>query len=441
MPKVLVNEKYSCELAKNLGKTGLLNPEGRLLAIKALDKFIRYARDVGVGNLYLLATAAVRDAKDGKEFISLIEQAHKVKITILSGEEEAYYSALGVASSVNNACGTIADFGGGSIEFAQIDDRKITKSISYPLGILRLADSNSNAKLIQAQLKLDFIPDRNFYAIGGSFRNIAKLLIQLHDYPINILHNYTIEANQLLEDLKYIEELSQNKLKHYNLSKRRLLYLPYALAMVEAVVKCIKPTNIVFSAYGVREGFILSKLSEEEQQYDPLICYCQDAVGSNSSDMKYALELFDFIAPLFAAETIIEARIRKAACLLANIARCHNAEYRSNIAFNYIMDGDIFSITHQERVILASILAQSYVDNPAKFEVKHGLLEEPLKPEVIKLASLIKLGRMISGAMPNILPAIKLSISNNQLIINNTTNGLLEENKLKNIIKEISSFC
>src|ERR1700742_4304750 len=87
-PQVLFNEKAVCGLAHGLERSGLLNPEGVPSAMASIGRFIRLTRAMRIGTLDILATAAVREATDGRAFVAEIERRWKVKVTVLAGEEE-----------------------------------------------------------------------------------------------------------------------------------------------------------------------------------------------------------------------------------------------------------------------------------------------------------------------------------------------------------------
>ena len=118
--------------------TGKLNPTGCGLAEAALLRFIRIANAMGVERLDAYATAAIRDAHDGPAFAAHLEGISGQPITILSGEEEAFWSARGVIGAIPQASGVIGDLGGGSLELARADGEGPGRRGSFPLGVLRL---------------------------------------------------------------------------------------------------------------------------------------------------------------------------------------------------------------------------------------------------------------------------------------------------------------
>jgi exopolyphosphatase/guanosine-5'-triphosphate,3'-diphosphate pyrophosphatase len=99
---------------------------------------------MGVDRLELLATAAVRDASDGAEFAESVHRMFGRPVRILSGEEEARLSALGVLWGAPRAKGIIGDLGGGSLELIALDKGEIAQLATLPLGPLRLLAAVGN---------------------------------------------------------------------------------------------------------------------------------------------------------------------------------------------------------------------------------------------------------------------------------------------------------
>ena len=119
-PRTLVNEKVMCGLGRHLEATGKLDPDGVALARANLHRFVTLARDISVRRLDVLATAAVRDASDGRGFVADIERRHRLKVQILSGEQEGRLSAYGVLAGIPEAGGIVGDLGGGSAELVPV---------------------------------------------------------------------------------------------------------------------------------------------------------------------------------------------------------------------------------------------------------------------------------------------------------------------------------
>ncbi|RYE68744.1 MAG: Ppx/GppA family phosphatase, partial [Rhizobiaceae bacterium] len=181
-PTVLFNEKVLCGLGKGLGSNGRMDDEGVLRALAALRRFKALSDQAQATEIYVLATAAAREASNGPDFIAKAEEILGQEIQLLSGEEEAKYSALGVISGFHEVDGVAGDLGGGSLELIDIKGHEFGKGITLPLGGLRLSESSGGSiskartfarKQVNTARFLEKGEGRTFYAVGGTWRNIA----------------------------------------------------------------------------------------------------------------------------------------------------------------------------------------------------------------------------------------------------------------------------
>src|SRR5262249_54737315 len=147
-------------------------------------------------NVRVIATAAVRDAANGADFIARGEKAVAAPIQVLSGEREAELAAQGILMGFGQADGIAADLGGGSMEVIDIVGSGLKQAATLPVGGLRLIDVTGNrieraVGFIDEQLQrapwLVSGRDRIFYAVGGTWRALARLHMEERDYPLRVM--------------------------------------------------------------------------------------------------------------------------------------------------------------------------------------------------------------------------------------------------------------
>jgi len=377
-PMPLYNEKVLCELGRELSSKGVLNPEGVKLAEECLARFLAMVKLMGVVELHVLATAAIRYARDGRAFVERLEKRHNVHILIISGEREAELAAYGVLSSIYDPQGIAADLGGGSLELVALGNSRIAHQSTFPLGILTLIDDGNGKrektrKLIEKYLKeLPWEPDENvkeLYAIGGSFRAIAKLHIARSKYPLKIIHNYIVPADEIMQMAKEISAIPTEKLADLPGagSRKAISYVP-AVLVLERLIRLTKAKRVVFSTSGIREGFLFDCLSPYLRDQDVLIASCLDLAVGSGRLIGYAKDLFAWSTPLFPKESEEEKRLRLAFCLLSEIAWRIHPEARAEWGFNRIIYSMLMGINHKERVMLATALYYRYQN-----KMKHDL--------------------------------------------------------------------
>ncbi|MDB5366339.1 MAG: exopolyphosphatase, partial [Rhodospirillales bacterium] len=104
-PIQLFNEKVYCALGKTVAQTGKLNPDGVAQALASLTRFSRLLRGMEVAEVHVVATAAVRDAQDGSDFLKLLKTRAGLDVVLIDGDEEGRLSAQGVLSGTPEADG------------------------------------------------------------------------------------------------------------------------------------------------------------------------------------------------------------------------------------------------------------------------------------------------------------------------------------------------
>src|SRR5271156_428826 len=216
-PTELFNEKALCGLGREVQSTGLLAPDAVAKALTALLRFRALCRVMKVGRVHAIATAACRDASNGPDFIAKAERICGVSIEILSGPREAKLSALGVISGIHNPDGIVGDLGGGSLELIDVRGNATRSGVTLPLGGLALQDlahkSLKRAERIVktelsdvAQLKAGL--GRTFYAVGGTWRALARIHIIQSGYPLQVMHGYSLPAVEALDFARRLRRLA-----------------------------------------------------------------------------------------------------------------------------------------------------------------------------------------------------------------------------------------
>lgn len=431
-PVPIYNEKVMCALGKGLASSGVLNPAGVEMAKDALRRFIAMGRNMGIAALHVMATAAIRDASDGREFAQFLEETYKVNIDIISGDEEARLGAYAVCSSMYRPRGITADLGGGSLELVRVDDGKIGRHESLPLGSLRMIDETKGdrdklRKLIDkrfADLRwLDDEKTPSVYAIGGSFRALAKMHMVANNHPLQILHEYTVDAKSFLTFVRDIATLPIEKLEKYpGSAKARAAALPGAAMVLDTILTRSRAEQVVFSASGIREGYLYAKLTTPQKSEDDLLSSCIEFASRNGRSTAYAHELFHWMEPLLPNEEERLHRLRLAFCMMSDIALHIHPEYRAQWAFQRIIYSAFTSITHRERVILALALYHRY-QFKLKDESPTLKLVTPADRAWAKLVgSAANLAYHLSGSIAGNLPKTALAIRGENVALQFTGN-------------------
>jgi len=330
----IFNEKALCGLGREVQTTGLLAPDAVTKAFSALRRFRALCRVMKVGRVHAIATAACREASNGPDFIAKAERICRVPIDILSGPREARLSALGVISGVHKPNGVVGDLGGGSLELTDVRGNRVRKGVTLPLGSLALQDSSRKSlkraeRIVRNDLsdltQLKASRGRAFYAVGGTWRALARIHIMQSGYPLRVMHGYSIAAADALGFARRLRRLvSANMLADIEIvADARRPLLAYAALVLEHIIRVGKPKTIVFSTFGVREGLLYSKLPQAVRSSDGFICAAQALNELLSRSAHHAEELIEWTDRLVRVIRLLEndedRRLRHAACLLSDI--------------------------------------------------------------------------------------------------------------------------
>jgi exopolyphosphatase/guanosine-5'-triphosphate,3'-diphosphate pyrophosphatase len=431
----LFNEKALCGLGREVQSTGLLAPDAVAKALTALRRFHALCRVMKVGRVHAIATAACRDASNGPDFIAQAERICGARIEILSGQREAKLSAQGVISGVHRPDGIVGDLGGGSLELIDVRGGRVRQGVTLPLGSLALQDASQKSVkraerivmtdlLEVAQLKAGI--GRNFYAVGGTWRALARIHIVQSGYPLQVMHGYSIAAADALDFARRLRRLAvANMLADIELiADARRPLLAYAALVLEHIILVAKPKTIVFSTYGVREGLLYSMLPTAERAKDGLICAAQDLNLLLSRSARHAEELiawsdrFTRIAKL--KETEEERRLRHAACLLSDIGWRVHPDHRGEQTLSLITNGNFGAINHTGRAFLALSVFYRYaglsVENEAPEQIR-AMVTPHLLERARLLGAAFRVAHLISAARPGVLPAIHFRSSGRKLML------------------------
>jgi exopolyphosphatase / guanosine-5'-triphosphate,3'-diphosphate pyrophosphatase len=404
-PTPIFNEKVLAGLGRQVQSTGLLARDAIETAFDALRRFRALCDTLRVRRIWAIATAACRDARNGRSFIAQAERICRTRITILSGKREAQLTALGVISGIHKPDGIVGDLGGGSLELVDVHGSRVRSGITLPLGGLALQDVAGKSlkkaeKIVEKAFDdLDMLEEgdgRTLYAVGGTWRALARLHMWQTGYPFHVMHNYRISAREALEFSRLVHRVDPDALSQIeavNSARRHLL--PYAALVLENLVRAIKPKHVVISVLGVREGLLYSLLSAKERARDPLIATAADLNVLRSRSPRHGEELNAWTSRFMASsgieETDDERRLRHAACLLGDIGWRAHPDYRGEQSMNVIAHGAFVAIDHPGRAYLALAVYFRHA----------GLSEDELSPRLRELATtrILDRARVLGAAM------------------------------------------
>lgn len=426
-PVPIFNEKVMCGLGRDPEDTGKLNPEGVELAVVAMLRFATLLRAMKVTHVDVLATAAVRAASDGKKFCDRVTKETGLAVKVIDGLEEARLSALGIISGDPMATGIMGDIGGGSLELVLLDKGEIKKRVSLPLGAMRLQSvfGSDRARLtteISRHLdSVDWLAEaagQQLFAVGGSWRSIAKLFIAQENYPISVVHNLAMRRSEMDELTHIISQQSRVSLEKVGgVSKRRIDSLPHAALVMNMLMARMRPKEVVFSGHGLREGWMYEVLPEDLRQRDPLLDACLSFAEDGERFHQHGEEVARWCAPIFSNLPTNIERLRLAACIIGDIGWNEHPDYRAIQSYNRIIRHPYLDLNHHDRVFLAYTLGSRYTGNFKGDESSDRILDDDTRLMGRLFGHVIRLGHTLSGGVEGILPQTQLLLEDNKMIL------------------------
>ncbi len=422
-PITVFNEKAVLRLGRGLQASGRLNPDALAQAVTVMHRYHAIARAMHADTFEVLATAAIRDATNGADFVGALHaRMPGVPIHVLSGAEEATLSAEGVLCGIPRADGILADIGGGSLELVRLADGVVREAVTLRLGVIRLTERAGGDLLraraiVEADLTgvawLGDMAGLDLYLVGGAWRALARIHMAQTGYPLNMVHHYAIVSDEARDLAGVVAVANRRALERLpGVPRRRIDDLPYAAVVLRRLLRATGARRVVFSANGLREGWYSRRLPAAIRAQDPMLAAAQDLNRRLARDPLLPPALFDWTSQLFANETGSAAALRTAACWLSDIGSHDHPEFRAEQAFQRIMWQPGSGLDHHARAYLALTIAMRYEAEPdAGFLRPARLLLDPAaaaRAEVLGVA--LRLAYTLSAGTVALLAGTALQV-------------------------------
>ncbi len=405
-PAYFYNEKIMCALGAGMAETGHLSPQGRVRALSAMRRFKKLADSMGLSELTVVATAAVRDASDGRNFCDEVQRETGLRIWVIDGEEEARLSAQGVLLGWPGAYGLVCDIGGSSMELAEISGGRVGRRVTSQLGPLKLRDIKGGAKARKAHIRevMDQLEETmgkqrdRLFLVGGSWRAIARIDMMRRNYPLQVLHEYRMTPRAVSATVKFIKSTDPEELRALaGVSSSRMSLVPFAAEVLSRLVKTFRPKDIAISSYGIREGMLYEQMPQRLRDRDPLIEACRFAEAKDARMPGFGKTLHTFIQPLYKSAPAPRKRLVKAACFLHDVSWRAHPDYRAEVCFDNATRANLGGLKHAERIFLGLALLHRYSNKRenARFDDLYEMVDEKTRADAEVLGKAMRFGAML----------------------------------------------
>ncbi|MGE3142424.1 MAG: Ppx/GppA family phosphatase [Hyphomonadaceae bacterium] len=419
-----LNEKVMAGLGRGLNRTGRLSHEGAAAAQRALRRFAAIIADLGVRDVYAVATAAVREAEDGRAFADRVARETGFRLRILSGADEARLSALGVLAGEPEARGVVGDLGGSSLELIEIGDGLVGAGETFALGHLSLAGPDGfqyervAAAADAAFAKLDAIDHHAgaLYAVGGVWRALGRIHMSLTDHPLRVLHHHEISRADVFKVAETVRRQSRRSLeKLEEAAAKRADSLPYGAVVLERLMLRGGFDRVVLSALGVREGVLLEQMDAAALAAHPLIAAAEAFAGPHARARAFGQALARWIAPAFLDEAPLfsptrDPVLRAAAARLADLGGALHPDQRGEIMYDLVLRAPLAAISHAERAFLAACVHHRYTKAPPRDSAAYRrLLDDAARSAAQAVGASLRLGADVSARSEALLAHFRLT--------------------------------
>jgi exopolyphosphatase/guanosine-5'-triphosphate,3'-diphosphate pyrophosphatase len=439
--RVLSEYKDSARLSERIGSNGLLEEHDVLSIVPILTHFTLLCKNHEVSSVRAVATAAIRNAANSHEIVSLLEQKSGLSIEVLSGAEEARLGFLGVINTIDIQDGFIVDIGGGSTEITLFHNRKLVNSISFPFGSVNTtrqfvknktfseADLANLRHMVEHALAahpwIRQAPGLPLIGLGGTIRNLGKMSQKRCKYSLQLAHNYELLEGELDFFYKLLSSLPIDKRKKVEgLSKDRVDIIVPGLTILHTIYEVAASSICVISGSGLRDGLFYETLKPNhpevqnvlETSIQNLLMMHENGAEQHVRHVDiFAMTLFERLAP----QAMLSPRHKQylhASALL----------YRIGVSINYyqftkhtqylISQARIDGFSHREILLCSLIASYKTKSRNHQMVLRHkDILEDSDELLIIQLAALLQLAIALDRGETQTVQTLSIDIIGKEL--------------------------
>ena len=415
---LLHEEKSKVRISENAYMhDGALQEAPMQRTFDALEDFLQISSSFKARKILCVATSALRDAPNRQEFILKVQEKLKLNIKIISGEKESYYGAIACANLLPAQTQALSiDIGGGSTEFAFIDDKNVSSTISLNLGTVRLkelffdkGDIEGAKKYIDAQLEtLSTSNITTLIGIGGTFRALSNAIMKNSDYPLNKLHGYEYSVDIFKTFISAVLDANEDQLRELGIKSNRFDVIKPGTLILKRVVKKLQITKLITSGVGVREGVYLSDLLRNSKHrfpnnYNTSVAYLID---SHIPDRHYSNQLsllskklFDLTQEYLGLDKKYRYELALAAKLYPSGSNVHF--YSKNKHAYYLIQSALeYGFTHSSITLIATLTKYAKNKLPAHTHLQKYAQLLPSPQNTNALSYILSLSIALLGHRP-----------------------------------------
>ncbi len=423
-PVVLFNEKVVAQLGREIAETGRLADEAIELAMRGLKRFALLLKELRIEVVDVVATAAVRAATNGPEFVKAVD-ALGLSVRILSGDDEARISAMGINGAFPGAKGVVADLGGGSLELVLVADGDCGLATSLPLGTLRLpehrgathADTRDNLTVaLGAADWLEHV-DGALYLVGGTWRAMAVVAMEGRNYPLTDPHGFEMPLDKVRALVAQIVDTDPAELNvSPRISTMRSQSLPNAAVLLSSLLDQLTPERVIFSSWGLREGVLFDELEDYARKQDPLLAGVGEFATLRGCPPALATRVAGWTVGAVPQTSHGSERLRLSATMLALASMQIEPNLRRDIAMDWALHKRWIAVDACGRAMMAAAVSANGNNCEMPDAVRELATAEQIE-EAISWGLAIRLCRRLGGRSDRTFNVSDLRVEGDDLLL------------------------
>ena len=445
--EVIDEEKFAARLGERSG--GLpFSDETMDRGLRALRLTQQVAASYGASPIVAVGTEALRRAPNAEEFLHRVAAETGITIRIISAQEEAYASFLGVVNSLAIDSGHILDVGGGSAELIDVQRRSFAGGQSAPLGALYACDrflssdppSKKEVRALRKAVRQEFSiasDGAQLIGVGGAVRNLARVVRIRSKYALRRLHGLEIgraEVHRLAMSLSAVSGSDRRKVAGVSSSRADILHA--AAIVVDEVMDMCGASTLTVAGQGLREGLVWQELRPEAPVLpDVRAASIAGLARANAVDdmaaepvASVAAALFDVLRQEHGLEQQDEDLLLTAA-RLAGVGLHVDYYSRDRHAEYLVQSGDLHGFTHREIVLLGALVRCADTGSP-DLSPFSKLLQSGDPRRVTLLASILGVARAVRRRVPSPVLGVHFERQRSALVVHLAGRGPLDAERV-----------
>ncbi|WKY42901.1 Ppx/GppA phosphatase family protein [Eubacteriaceae bacterium ES2] len=442
--QIIDDAKVNVRLSESLSETGFLQEDRMQYGLETLMMYKSMCEAYGIEQVIAVATAAVRKAQNGEEFIRLIKEKTGINVEIISGEKEASLDYLGTINTLDIKDALLMDIGGGSMEFVLIRNRQKIKVVSIPVGSFDLSEkfdlsdevTGKKLKDVNAYLNEIFASVSIFeeakglpvIGVGGTIRNVGRIHRNLIDYPLEIAHNYRMnhkDVNRVCELASSMNYEQRMELK--GLSKGRSDIFVGSSYALEFVMDYINAPELIISNAGIRDGIIFEYFGYNEKNlvYDIFEMSLVDILLNYNVNIPHAYHvlkltqtIFEQLKPLHNITEDVSKVLKASAMLHDSGIKIQFSNHHEH-SFYIILNAGLRGIEQKDLLLSAFIALNHRTNKKIRISEEYvGLLQGDEKKFIDKMSLFLQIAEYLDRSMDGVVKDLHCVIGEKTVELN-----------------------